>query len=107
MAAVILKVTFTAPDVATHHVECPEPMKATIFTDSDGATHTAEYTDVEALFDCINTYLMPYYSHDEDIRVTLADGQVFHWNQYAAHSHYAKGRISFDVMLEMMKGGDL
>jgi len=80
---------------------------ATVFTDSDGVTHDFEYQTVEELFDALEVFIGKDYPMDEDIMITLADGQKYYWDWLAIRYYYGKGRISFDEMLDMMKGDAL
>ena len=82
-------------------------MKAKVFTDSDGVFHDFNYETVEGLFNDLNDFISKKYPLDDDIIITLENGTKYYWESAASHYYYGKGRISFEEMLNYMKGDKL
>ena len=82
-------------------------LTATVFHDYDGVTRAIKYRTAKELMHSIFLLLTDAYKgsedvHGDNVRVDLAGGKRFYWNDTIAHYCFARGRISEKDAFNMM-----
>ena len=80
------------------------PIKATVIYLNDGLVRQRKFTSAteEGLLNKVFMFYVDNFpAHHIEIKQVHYNGQVLRWNDFLAHNHFAKDRISFENFRNM------